>query len=139
MSQSFNTADHYRALNEEPADHSGERRYVHVIGSKVFVDDRPAADGWEHHVVGIVGQEMWVAVDVPHDAEDPSYGAALDLYSYFGRSSPAEWLAAGRAVRRAIGRVLVGNAAADQDIIAAATTNETSVAEVTNLADVERH
>jgi NAD+ diphosphatase len=99
MSQSLNTADHYRALNDEPADHAGERRYVHVIGSKVFVDDRPAEDGWEHHVVGIVGDEMWVAVDVPFEADDPSYGAALDLYSYFGRSSPAEWFAAGRAVQ----------------------------------------
>lgn len=94
-----NTSEHYTPLNSEPPDHSGGRRYVHVIGSKVFIDDRPAEDGWNHHVVGIVEGEMWLAIDVPGEAEDPSYGAALDLYSFFGTASPAEWLAAGRAVQ----------------------------------------
>ena len=35
---------------------------------------------------------------MPH-GEDPSYGAAVDLFSYFGRSSEAEWAVAGRAVQ----------------------------------------
>ena len=40
---------------------------------------------------------MW-AVDVPQ-GEDPSYGAAVDLFSYFGRSTEVEWAIAGRAVQ----------------------------------------
>jgi NAD+ diphosphatase len=97
----MNTSAHYAPLNIEPAGHPGGTRYVHVVGAKVFVDDRPADDSWERHVVGVVGGELWVAVDVPTDAEDPSYGAALDLFSYFGRAASGEWLAAGRAVQLA--------------------------------------
>ena len=47
----------------------------------------------------MVNGEAWWAIDVPQDADDPSYGSALDLFSYFGRSSEAEWIAAGRAVQ----------------------------------------
>jgi NAD+ diphosphatase len=50
-------------------------------------------------VIGVVAGEVWWAVDVPGEAADPSYGAALDLFSYFGRSSQAEWIAAGRGVQ----------------------------------------
>jgi NAD+ diphosphatase len=46
------------------------------------------------------GMEAVWAVDVPH-GEDPSYGAATDLYTYFGRSSEEEWAIAGRAVQLA--------------------------------------
>jgi NAD+ diphosphatase len=99
MSLSLNTSHLYAPLVVVPHDHSGGHRYVHVIGSSVFLDDRPAADGWVHHVVGVVGGDVWWAVDVPAEAEDPSYGAALDLYSFFGRASHAEWIAAGRAVQ----------------------------------------
>lgn len=101
VTASMNTSAHYAPLNVEPAGHPGKTRYVHVVGAKVFVDDRPADDSWERHVVGVVGGELWVAVDVPTDAEDPSYGAALDLFSYFGRAASGEWLAAGRAVQLA--------------------------------------
>ena len=34
----------------------------------------------------------------PH-GDDPSDGAAIDLYAYFGRAGEVEWLAAGRAVQ----------------------------------------
>ena len=50
-------------------------------------------------VAGIVEGDAWWAVDVPSDAEDPSFGSALDLFSYFGRAAPGEWMAAGRAVQ----------------------------------------
>jgi NAD+ diphosphatase len=99
MSLSLNTSHLYAPLVVVPDDHAGGHRYVHVIGASVFLDDRPAEEGWVHHVVGIVGGDVWWAVDVPDEVEDPSYGAALDLYSFFGRSSPGEWLAAGRAVQ----------------------------------------
>jgi NAD+ diphosphatase len=98
---SSNTSDQYAPLDAEPEAHAGGRRYVHVVGGKVFVDDRPADDAWDRHVVGVVEGELWIAVDVPAEAEDPSYGAALDLFSYFGRASSGEWLAAGRAVQLA--------------------------------------
>lgn len=99
MPISSNTDDLYQALIAPPAGHAGGHRYVHVIGSTVFVDDRVAEDGWVRHVVGVVAGEVWWAVDVPVEADDPSYGSALDLFSYFGRASEAEWVAAGRAVQ----------------------------------------
>lgn len=96
---SRNTATLYDALNDVPEGFDGVRRYAHVVGSKVFVDDRLADESWSMHFVGIVGGEGWWAVDVPHEAEDPSYGAAADLRAYFSMASEAEWLAAGRAVQ----------------------------------------
>lgn len=98
-----NTSDIYAPLISAPEAHvdwnDGAHRYIHVIGATVFVDDRPAEDGWDHHVIGIVGGELWWAVDVPIEADDPSYGSALDLFSYFAGASEAEWFAAGRAVQ----------------------------------------
>jgi NAD+ diphosphatase len=99
MAHRPNTSDLYWPVNIEPADHAGARRYVHVIGASVFVDDQVADERWERHVVGVVDGASWWAVDVPPDADDPSYGSAFDLFSYFGRSSEAEWFAAGRAVQ----------------------------------------
>ncbi|WP_420450705.1 NAD(+) diphosphatase [Ilumatobacter sp.] len=96
---SLNTAEVYEALNVEPTGFGGGRRYVHVIGSTVFVDDRSEDESWPSHFVGIVDGAGWWAVDVPTDAPDPSYGAALDLRAYFGAATPGEWLAAGRAVQ----------------------------------------
>jgi NAD+ diphosphatase len=98
---SMNTASLYQPLNEVPEGFSGAKRYVHVIGATVFVDDRPEDDDWPRHFVGIVDGAGWWAVDVPADSPDPSYGAALDLRNYFGVASHAEWLAAGRAVQTA--------------------------------------
>lgn len=78
-------------------------RYVHVVGSAVFVDDRSADDTWDAHFLGVMsdgdtGAVAYWGVDVPR-GDDPSYGAAVDLYSYFGRASEVEWLVAGRAVQ----------------------------------------
>lgn len=75
-------------------------RYIHVIGSTVFVSDRIEIENAPQHFLGTLDDEGVWAVDVPH-GEDPSYGAALDLYSYFGRSTEAEWAMAGRAVQLA--------------------------------------
>ena len=46
----------------------------------------------------MLGDEACWGVDVPH-GEDPADGAALDLYSFFGRAGEVEWLVAGRAVQ----------------------------------------
>ena len=88
----------FRPLNVPPHDHDGEYRYVHVIGASVFIDDRPAEDVWASHFIGIVDGHAWWAVDVPPDI-DPSYGAAVDLRSFYGRAPEHQWLAAGRAVQ----------------------------------------
>lgn len=82
----------------QPSDEVTGRRYVHVIGTSVFVSDRVEIDGAGVHFLGVHGDDGVWAVDVPH-GEDPSYGAALDLYSYFGRSTEVEWAIAGRAVQ----------------------------------------
>ncbi len=81
-----------------PADDASRHRYIHVIGSAVFVDDRPADRGWGVHFLGMLGDEACWGVDVPH-GDDPSDGAATDLFSYFGRASETEWMVAGRAVQ----------------------------------------
>ncbi len=44
MSPRPNTSDLYSPVNDEPAGHAGPRRYVHVIGATVFVDDQIADD-----------------------------------------------------------------------------------------------
>ena len=87
----------FRPLNFPPADHAGAERFVHVIGSSVFVDDRPAGD-WSAHFIGVVDEQAWWAVDVPGD-DDPSDGAAVDLRAFYGRAPEPHWLAAGRAVQ----------------------------------------
>jgi NAD+ diphosphatase len=94
-----NSADLYAALNIAPAEHAGGHRFIHVIGTTVFVDTELADESWQRHIVGVVAGDAWWAVDVPADAEDPSYGSALDLFSYFGRAGASEWMAAGRAVQ----------------------------------------
>jgi NAD+ diphosphatase len=93
------TADLYWALNDPPDGFAGPERYVHVIASAVFIDDRPAETTWDRHFVGLVDGHGWWAVDVPTGADDPSDGAAVDLFGYHGRATDAEWCAAGRAVQ----------------------------------------
>jgi NAD+ diphosphatase len=83
-----------------PREGVSRHRYIHVIGATVFVSDRIEVEGAPQHFLGTLGDEGVWAVDVPH-GEDPSDGAALDLYSYFGRSSESEWALAGRAVQLA--------------------------------------
>lgn len=73
-------------------------RYFHVVGASVWVIDEPADSDFGVHYLGVLdGVACW-GVDVPHGS-DPSDGAALDLFSYFGRASEDEWLVAGRAVQ----------------------------------------
>ncbi|MEN9646591.1 MAG: pyrophosphatase, partial [Actinomycetota bacterium] len=80
------------------SDDAVEHRYIHVIGSSVFVDDRVGEEGWPLHFIGMLDDVAVWGVDVPH-GEDPSYGAASDLYSYYGRATELDWLIAGRAVQ----------------------------------------
>jgi len=80
-----------------PAINPTAHRYIHVIGALVFVDDR-AADDWPTQFLGMLGDMACWGVDVPEN-DDPSFGSALDLYSYFGQASEVEWLVAGRAVQ----------------------------------------
>ena len=81
-----------------PPDSVAGHRYVHVVESRVWVDDRRAHDDWSVHFLGLLDGHAWWGVDVPR-GDDPSEGAALDLFSYFGRASEDEWLVAGRAVQ----------------------------------------
>ena len=53
---------------------------------------------WPVLFLGMFGDEACWAVDVPPGV-DPADGAALDLFSYYGRSSETEWMIAGRAVQ----------------------------------------
>jgi len=96
---SMNTAALYQPLNDVPDDFAAAQRFVHVISASVFVDDRAEDESWPSHFIGMVDGVGWWAVDVPAAASDPSYGAAMDLFRYFGVASEAEWLAAGRAVQ----------------------------------------
>jgi NAD+ diphosphatase len=89
----------FRPMNIPPRDHGGAHRYVHVIGAAVFMDDRPADDQWSAHFIGIVDDEAWWAIDVPRTADDPSYGASIDLRAFHGRHPEHHWIAAGRAVQ----------------------------------------
>ena len=77
---------------------AAEHRFIHVVQTKVFIDDRPADDGWERHFLGMHGDVACWGIDVPH-GEDPGYGAETDLYSLFGRVDSTEWAVAGRAVQ----------------------------------------
>lgn len=95
---SMNTASLYEALNDVPDGFEGPSRFVHVIGTKVFVDDRSEGESWPSYFIGVLDGEGWWAVAVP-DGEDPSYGAAVDLFGYFSIASAGEWLLAGRAVQ----------------------------------------
>ena len=75
-----------------------QRAYVHVVGTAVWFDEHPADEAWPQHVVGVVDGVCWIAVDVPV-GDDPSDGAAVDLYGFHGRAGEPAWLAAGRAVQ----------------------------------------
>jgi NAD+ diphosphatase len=84
-------------LHTAPAS-ATRHRYFHVIGSSVWVDDAPHTMEWSAHFLGMLGDDACWAVDVPH-GDDPADGAAVDLRSFYGRTSEVEWLVAGRAVQ----------------------------------------
>ncbi len=75
-----------------------EARFVHVVGTSVWVTAAPADQAWTRHVVGVLDGTCWYAVDVPAGT-DPSDGAAVDLRVYHGRAGEDAWLAAGGAVQ----------------------------------------
>lgn len=80
-----------------PEDAVGHR-YFHVVGASVWVHHEPADPDFLVHFLGTLdGHACW-GVDVPHGS-DPSDGAAVDLFSLFGRTSEDDWLVAGRAVQ----------------------------------------
>jgi NAD+ diphosphatase len=80
-----------------PAD-SPRHRYFHVIGGSVWEHDEVADGSWGVHFLGMLDDSACWGVDVPAGA-DPADGAAVDLFSYFGRAGEVEWLVAGRAVQ----------------------------------------
>jgi NAD+ diphosphatase len=73
-------------------------RYFHVVGTSVWMTEERHSDEWPAHFLGMLGDEACWGVDVP-DGHDPADGAALDLYSFFGRAGEVEWMVAGRAVQ----------------------------------------
>jgi NAD+ diphosphatase len=89
------TAESFVPSMKPPAS-AAVHRYVHVIGSTVWVHDE--AIGEHRHFLGMHGDVACWAVDVDHGS-DPSDGAAIDLYSLFGRTDEVQWAIAGRAVQ----------------------------------------
>lgn len=89
--------DPFRPLLAPPTE-PGAHRFIHVVGTKVFIDDRIAEEGWSCHFLGMHGEVACWGVDVP-TGEDPGFGAELDLRALFGRVSDTEWAVAGRAVQ----------------------------------------
>ena len=73
-------------------------RYFHVVGSSVWVSEVRHGDQWPAHYLGMLGDQACWGVDVPL-GDDPSDGAAVDLYSFFGHAGETEWMVAGRAVQ----------------------------------------
>ena len=85
-------------LVNPPAEGFEAHHYVHVVGSSVWVHHEAADPSWQSHFLGVLdGAAVW-GVDVPRGL-DPADGAAMDLFSYFGRASETDWLIAGRAVQ----------------------------------------
>ena len=79
-------------------EHVGRHRYFHVIGGSVWESHEPARDSYGVHFLGVLDEHACWGVDVPF-GDDPSDGAALDLFSLFGRTGEDDWLVAGRAVQ----------------------------------------
>ena len=64
----------------QPVATISRHRYIHVIGSSVFVSDRIEIEGAAQHFLGTLDDEGMWAVDVPHGA-DPSVPDCLHGYS----------------------------------------------------------
>jgi NAD+ diphosphatase len=84
--------------SHRPPAQVSRHRYFHVIGGAVWEHHQLAGDAWSVHFLGVLDDSACWGVDVPAGA-DPADGAALDLFSYFGRAGEVEWLVAGRAVQ----------------------------------------
>jgi NAD+ diphosphatase len=94
----MNTSNPFFRPSLRPAEDATQHRYIHVVGSKVFIDDRPADEEWNCLFLGMHGDTACWGIDVPV-GQDPAYGADYDLRSLFGMVSEAEWAMAGRAVQ----------------------------------------
>jgi NAD+ diphosphatase len=81
-----------------PAATVTEHRFIHVVQTKVFIDDRAADETWPQLFLGMHGDVACWGIDVPH-GEEPGYGAETDLRALFSRVSDTEWAVAGRAVQ----------------------------------------
>lgn len=84
--------------SHRPPEQVARHRYFHVIGGSVWEHHAAADEAWSVHFLGVLDDTACWGVDVP-TGQDPADGAAIDLFSYFGRSSESEWLVAGRAVQ----------------------------------------
>ena len=82
----------------QPSSDASGHRYVHVVGSSVWVHESCADTQWTTHFLGMHGDTACWGVDVPH-GQDPADGAAVDLRTFFGRATETEWVVAGRAVQ----------------------------------------
>ena len=81
-----------------PAANTAKHRHFHVVGTKVWTHDHGTAPEAETIFLGMHGDVACWGIDVAPET-DPSDGAALDLYSLFGRMTEAEWFLAGRAIQ----------------------------------------
>lgn len=71
--------------------------FVHVVDSRVWIHDEAVVDDGDRHFLGVLDGRAYWGIDSAD--RDPSDGAAVDLFSLFGRTSEDEWLVAGRAVQ----------------------------------------
>jgi NAD+ diphosphatase len=81
-----------------PSPDARQHRYFHVLDSSVWIDEAPGDPSWDVIFLGMQNGIACWGVDVPKDI-DPSDGAALDLYSLFGRMEESDWFLSGRAVQ----------------------------------------
>ncbi len=99
MTESISRISRFQPAIAPPADVDAHL-YVHVVESRVWIHNEQVSPDWGRHFLGVLDGRAYWGVDVPSDLSlDPSDGAALDLFSLFGRTSEDEWLAAGRAVQ----------------------------------------
>lgn len=96
MTESISRISRFQPALAPPTD-ATTHVYVHVVESRVWIHHEPAVDDGQRHFLGVLDGRAYWGIDVV-DA-DPSDGAALDLFSLFGRTSEDEWLVAGRAVQ----------------------------------------
>lgn len=97
VSDSVSPPSRFLPTSKIPEDPIGHR-YFHIVESRVWEHVEPVDQDYGRHFLGLLdGVACW-GVDVPH-GHDPSDGAAVDLYSFFGRVTEQEWLVAGRAVQ----------------------------------------
>ena len=96
MTESISRISRFQPALAPPPD-ATTHVFVHVVESKVWIHDEPAVADGHRHFLGVLDGRAYWGIDVVDT--DPSDGAALDLFSLFGRTTEDEWLVAGRAVQ----------------------------------------